>query len=177
MKEIDRRGRTTLRLIMWGMWLLLHGLFSPMVITAHTGDNPQTIYISYVIMFVLFTFGVLYSAHYKTPRVYFSDEGVYIKRFIWKKFYAWGEFQESVIFEQVSRTKYGKRVFYYFYFLTMGGTPLSPADKIWAYKRRNSKYLLQVPLTDESRECAKKHNLRLVIDQSEGKEILWRLVK
>ena len=166
-----------MRLIMWGVWLMMHGLFLPAVITAHTGDYPQRIYISYVIMSVFFTFGVLYNAYYKIPRVYFSDEGVYIRHFIRKKFYSWGEFQESVIFEHVYRTKYGKRIFYYFYFLTVKGTPLSPTDKLWAYKRRNRKYLLQVPLTDESREYAKRHNLKLAIDQSEGKEILWRLVK
>ena len=180
MKEIDRRGRILIRIIMWGVWLMMHGLFLPAVITAHTGDHPQRSYISYALMSVLFTFGLLYSAYYTVPRVYFSEKGVFIRRFVRKKFYPWSDIQESVILKYVHRTKNRVadiNVFYHFYFLTAEGVPWTPSDTLWAYKQRNQKYFLQVPLTEESREYAKRHNIKLVIDQSKGKEILWRLVK
>lgn len=183
MKEIDRRGRTLIRVIMWGMWLLLHGLFSPMMITAHTENEPQKIYILYGILFLMTTFGVLYGGHYMIPRAYFSEEGVYIKRFFRKRLYLWGDIQQACILKQ---NVYARRsvvasnyhsTYYQFYLLTSAGIPWKPGDTEKRYRRRNGRHLLPIPLTDESRKYVEKYHGKLFLDESKGKKLQWKLVK
>lgn len=183
MKEIDRRGRTLIRIIMWGVWLMMQGLFLAAVITAHTRNYPLKEYIFFGGMSVLFTFGVLYGAHYRIPRAYFSEEGVYIKRFFRKRLYPWADIQQACILKQ---SVYARRrafmsnyhsIYYQFYLLTSEGSPWKPGDTEKHYRWRNGRQLLPIPLTDESREYVEKYHGKLFLDESKGKRILWRLVK
>jgi hypothetical protein len=134
-------------------------------------------------MSVFFTFGVLYTAHYKTPRAYFSEEGVYIKRFFRKRLYLWGDIQQACILKQnvyarrrPLRTNYHS-TYYQFYLLTSEGSPWKPGDTERHYRLRNRRHLLPIPLTDESREYVKKYHGKLFLDESKGKKLQWKMVK
>ena len=182
MKEIDRRGRILLRLIIVSVFGTLDLLALVAILTSEPVTEPAELYsgIGIIVALNVGFLCALFCVCRSTPRVYFSDEGVYMQPFFRKKFYPWGDIRESVILKYVHRTKTGladTNVVYHFYFLTAEGIPWSPSDTLWAYKRRNQKYFLKVPLTDESRKYAERHNIKMVIDQSEGEEILWRLVK
>ena len=183
MKEIDRRGRTLIRIIMWGVWLMMHGLFLLVVLTAHEANNPLKSYILSGGMSVLFTFGVLYGVHYRIPRAYFSEEGVYIKRFFRKRLCPWGDIQQACILKQ---NVYARRrsllttyhsTYYQFYLLTSEGSPWKPGDTEKRYRWRNGRHLLPIPLTDESREYVKKYHGKLFLDESKGKKLQWKMVK
>lgn len=175
MKEIDRRGRTLTRVIMWGMWLMIHTLFVIVFLTAPMGDEPVLLtYSLYGLMSVAFTFSTLYYGHYMAPRAYFSDEGVYLKYFFRKYFHPWGDIRQAMVLERSNN----KGTWYEFYLLTGDGSPWKPGDRARSFIRRNrAKNLLRIPLTDESREYVKKHHGRLLFDESHGKYILWRLLK
>ena len=181
MKEIDRRGRTLTRVIMWGFWLQLHVF----LVIAFCDDHKLGDRLFFVGISVVLTVITLYCGHYATPRAYFSDGGVYLKRFFRKKFYPWGDMQQAVIVKRV--VHYGHRHFdllsrqtrtyYQFYLLTKDGSAWTSLDTERKYRWRNRKHLLLIPLTDESKEYVKLHHVKLAVDQSKGKKIRWRMVK
>ena len=183
MKEIDRRGRTLIRLIMWGVWLMMQGLCLTAVITAHTRNYPPKEYIFFGVISALFTFGVLYGVHHMVPRVYFSEEGVYIKRFFRKRLYLWSDIQQACILQRNVYARRGlvisnyRSTYYQFYLLTSNGFPWKPGDSEKHYRWRNWRYLLPIPLTDESRKYVEKHHGKLFLDESKGKKIQWKMVK
>ena len=179
MKEIDRRGRTLNRVIMWGIWLLIHALFATVFLAVPTEDDMTVPYVQFALVSAFFSFGVVYGGYYTVPRAYFSEEGVYIKRFILKRFYPWSDIEEACILKQRTPTRLGRvrSTYYQFYLLTSKGSLWKPGDTEKTYRWRNRRYLLPIPLTDESKEYVKLHHVKLAVDQSKGKEILWRLVK
>lgn len=174
MKEIDRRGRTLTRVIMWGLLLQFLAVMALALFTAPDEDVPGGLYVLVALMVVFYIGGTLYCAHYKAPRAYFSDEGVYLKYFFRKYFHPWGDVQQAMVLERSNN----KGTWYEFYLLTWDGSPWEPGDRARSFIRRNrAKNLLRIPLTDESREYVKKHHGRLLFDESDGKYILWRLLK
>ena len=174
MKEIDRRGRTLMRLIMWGFWLQFHVFIVIGFCNAHEEASPTGFRILLLIISAGFTFMALYFGHYASPRAYFADEGVYLKRFIRKQLYPWSDMQQAVILERVGRSRHMSHTYYQFYLLTKEGSAWKRGDTEATYRWRNRRYLLLIPLTDESREYVRQHQVKLAIDQSKGKRILWR---
>ena len=177
MKEIDRRGRTLNRVVFWGLWLLVHGLFLLVFLQNKGEHTPIWALVLYGLMSAYFSFSAVYFGHYTAPRAYFSEDGVYIKYFIRKKFYPWGNIQEALVLEMKARTRYSIETYYRFFLLTSEGTQWRPGDTEKTYRRRNRGKLLQIPLTKESREYVKKYHGKLFFDESHGKKILWRMVK
>ena len=181
MKEIDRRGRILLRLMIAGflvtfdLMFLLTWLFE----LVEPVTDPAELYFC-IAAIALFNIGflcALFFACRSTPRVYFSDEGVYIQPFFRKKLYPWCDIQQAVILERVVRTKHGREVIYQFFLLTKEGSAWRPGDIEKTYRRRNRKYLLLIPLTNESKEYVKLHHVKLTFDESKGKHIRFRMVK
>ena len=180
MKEIDRRGRILLRL----MIVSIFGTFDLLVLLTILFERPVTdrVEVYFLIaMMALFNIGflcALFFACRSTPRVYFADEGVYIQPFFRKKLYLWGDIQQAVILRRVVRTRrLGRQIIYQFFLLTKDGSAWRPGDTEKTYRRRNRKHLLLIPLTNESKEYVKRHQVRVTFDESKGKRILWRLVK
>ena len=176
MKEIDRKGRTISRLIGWGFWLTMHAMLAVVFFQSPEEEKRMVVYIGMLLISSFFSFFVVLW-YYTAPRAYFSEDGVYIKHFIRKKFYPWGDIQEALVLEMKARTRYGIQTYYRFFLLTAEGTQWRPGDTEKTYRRRNRGKLLQIPLTKESREYVKKYYGKLFIDESHGKKILWRLVK
>ena len=161
-----------------GLWLQLHVFLVLAFCDAHTEENPLQFRLFVIGISVVLTLITLYCGHYATPRAYFSDEGVYLKRLIRKRFYPWGDIQQAVILERVGKSRYGpSQIYYQLYLLTSKGSPWIPGDTQRSYRWRNRRYLLLIPLTAESKEYVKLHHVKLAVDQSKGKRILWRGVK
>ena len=177
MKEIDRRGRTLNRVVFWGFWFLIHGLFLLIFLQNKEEYIPIWALVLCGLMSAYFSFSAIYFGHCTAPRAYFSNEGVYIKYFIRKKFYPWSNIQEALVLEMKARTRYSVETYYRFFLLTSEGIRWRPGDTEKAYRRRNRGKLLQIPLTKESREYVNKHHGKLLFDESHGKKILRRLIK
>ena len=139
-------------------------------------EKTMVVYIGMLLISSFFSFFVVLW-YYTAPRAYFSEDGVYIKHFIRKKFYPWGDIQEALVLEMNARTRYGIETYYRFFLLTSEGTQWRPGDTEKTYRRRNRGKLLQIPLTKESREYVNKYHGKLFFDESHGKKILRRLIK
>ena len=176
MKEVDRRGGMISRLMGWGFFLLIHGLLLALYFQA---PEEELTIVTYVGMLLLSSLGCcwVFVGYYSAPRAFFSEEGVYIQRFIRRRFFPWSDIQEAVVLEQNARSRYGIDTYYRFFLLTSKGTQWRPGDTEKTYRQRNRRNLLHIPLTNESREYVRKYYGKLFIDEAHGKKILWRLVK
>ena len=182
MKEIDRRGRISLRLMIVGIFGTIDVLFLVLILTSEPVTDPLALYygIAAIAMVNVGFFCALFFGCRSTPRVYFSEKGVYIQPFFRKKLYPWSDIRQATILGHIIRSKYTRKVVgyeYRFYLLTKEGSVWKRGDTSTTYRLRNRKYLLWIPLTDESKEYVKRYHGRLAFDESNGKRIYWRLVK
>ena len=167
-----------MRLIIVSIFGTLDSLFVVAILADPVTDPAEWrgLILIFVLFNIIFVCALIHACR-STPRVYFADEGVYMQPFFQKKFYPWGDMQQAVILERVIRTKRGREVIYQFFLLTKEGSAWHSGDTEKTYRRRNRKYLLLIPLTKESKEYVKLHHVKMAIDQSIGKRILWRGVK
>ncbi len=187
MKEIDRRGRISLRLMIVGFLVTFDLMFLLTILLNDSMTNPADRYFVIAAM-VLCNIGflcALFFACRSTPRVYFSDEGVYIQPFFRKKLYPWSDIRQATILghllrsKHIIQSKYARTPMYEyrFYLLTKEGSVWKRGDTATTYRLRNRKHLLWIPLTEESKEYVKRYHGRLAFDESHGKKILRRLTK
>ena len=175
MKEIDRRGRTIFRLIMWGFWLQLDILI---LLICFSGDPVTEPWLKYygIAQIVLLNAGYLVAMYfvYRTaPRVYVSEEGVYHKPFFRKHFTPWAEIGQAMILEFT--WKRGRP--FRFVLLKKTATYWYRKDTARIFLERNKGKYVLIPLTDESQEYVQKQGIRIVRDENNSQHIPWELNK
>ena len=174
MKEIDRRGRTIFRLIMWGAWLMLNAVILLAILTSEPTTDTTLKYYG-IVLIVLLNAGYLvaiYFTYRTTPRVYVSKEGIYHKPFFRKYFTPWSEIGQAMILKINWNT--GRRGYYYrFVLLKKTASYWYRKDTARIFLERNKEKYLYIPLTDESREYVEKQGIRIVRDETDGRKVAW----
>ena len=173
MKEIDRRGRTIMRLIMWGVWLMMNAIILVAILTSEPVTDQGLLYYG-IVQIVLLNVGfmvAMYFVHRTNPRVYVSEEGIYHKPFFRKHFTPWSEISQAMILQLTWKKGRPWR----FFLMKKTATYWYRNDTTRDFLRRNKGNYLYIPLVDESREYVKKLGIQLARDESKGRHIPWTL--